>query len=384
MRLPIIGVSLGVLLTVFVALFGSDTKVVIDTTHATPPALIETVPATLPVTLPSLTASTSATVATSTPKAPSKSPAAPTKQPAAPSTAPAVAAPPAAQQPPAASGSIEATAGVLRGAIVNILCYTSAGSALKPISGSGVIIDSRGIILTAAHVAQYFLLHDYPASNSVSCVIRTGSPAHDAYYASLAYISTPWVSNNLDTLTAQLAYGTGENDFALLAITGSATGAPLPNFFPALPLSHTEPQIGDPIVIGSYGAQFLESSAIESSLFSTLVYGSIKDRFTFNTDTVDVVSLGGTAAAQEGSSGGGVANSSTEITGLITTSTIQGDTSTRDLRGITPRHIRASYMQDTGRDLDSYLATHSLSQLVTDFAPRAATLTALLLTHLPH
>ena len=32
---------------------------------------------------------------------------------------------------------------------------------IKAISGSGVIIDSRGVILTNAHLAEYFLLKDY-------------------------------------------------------------------------------------------------------------------------------------------------------------------------------------------------------------------------------
>ena len=36
------------------------------------------------------------------------------------------------------------------------------GRLFNPISGSGVIVDSRGVVLTNAHVGQFFLLHDYP------------------------------------------------------------------------------------------------------------------------------------------------------------------------------------------------------------------------------
>src|SRR3989344_252919 len=50
----------------------------------------------------------------------------------------------------------------VRAAVVNILCITGSGGPLNSISGSGVIIDPRGIILTNAHVAQYFLLKNYP------------------------------------------------------------------------------------------------------------------------------------------------------------------------------------------------------------------------------
>ena len=45
---------------------------------------------------------------------------------------------------------------VTRDAIVNIFCTTKSGGSFKPITGSGVVIDKRGIILTNAHVAQYF------------------------------------------------------------------------------------------------------------------------------------------------------------------------------------------------------------------------------------
>ena len=44
---------------------------------------------------------------------------------------------------------------ITRPALVNILCRPrGAGPIASPISGSGVIIDPRGVILTNAHVAQ--------------------------------------------------------------------------------------------------------------------------------------------------------------------------------------------------------------------------------------
>jgi hypothetical protein len=53
---------------------------------------------------------------------------------------------------------------LLRGAIVNIICIQGGG--LRGSSGSGVIVDPRGIILTVAHVGQNFLLRDYPIKNT--------------------------------------------------------------------------------------------------------------------------------------------------------------------------------------------------------------------------
>ena len=71
--------------------------------------------------------------------------------------------------------SPSAVIGLSRSALVNIFCVP-AGSTGSIISGSGVIIDPKGIILTNAHVAQYVLLSQDPALN-LTCSIRNGSPA---------------------------------------------------------------------------------------------------------------------------------------------------------------------------------------------------------------
>src|SRR3989344_4602236 len=176
---------------------------------------------------------------------------------------------------PSESSSLDASASALRSALVNIICYAPAGSRLRSISGSGIIIDSKGIILTNAHIAQNFLLVD----RNVSCTIRAGSPATDKYKASLIYIPSSWVNANAKILTEANPSGTGEYDFALLAISKSITRDELPPSFPFIPLATSPSKIGTPVVIASYGAQFLESSQIQSSLFPTVVFGSVKDVF---------------------------------------------------------------------------------------------------------
>src|SRR3989344_7620809 len=69
----------------------------------------------------------------------------------------------------------------VRKSIVNIFCLTKTVGVIEPITGSGVIIDSHGIILTNAHVAQYLLLRDYLVKDFLNCVIRGGSPATPLY-----------------------------------------------------------------------------------------------------------------------------------------------------------------------------------------------------------
>ena len=261
---------------------------------------------------------------------------------------------------------------------MNIICYVPAGSGLHSISGSGVFVDSKGIILTNAHIAQYFLL----LGRKVSCTVRAGSPAIDRYEAALIYIPTAWLEENAEVLTQENPIGTGERDFAFLAVTRSATNEALSGSFPAIPLATTPPGTGTPVVIATYGAQFLESSQVQSFLFPTIVFGSVKDVFTFAVNTIDVLALGGSAAAQEGSSGGGVAGASGELVGTITTSTVEGTTDTRSLDAITASYIRAAYANETGEALDLLLAKPTAAA-VADFAPKLPALEALITAQLP-
>ena len=135
-------------------------------------------------------------------------------------------------------------------------------------------------------------------------------------------------------------------------------------------------------MIASYGAQFLESSQIQSSLFPTIVFGSVKDVFTFVSTTIDILALGGSAAAQEGSSGGGIAGIYGELVGTITTSTTQGTTDTRSLGAITASYIRAAYANETGQAID-ILLSKPLMDSINNFAPQIPVLESILTAHLP-
>jgi hypothetical protein len=261
--------------------------------------------------------------------------------------------------------------------IVNIVCL-SGDKSIPSISGTGVIIDSRGIILTAAHVAQLFLLQDYLGTNKVQCLIRTGSPARRAYLAEPIYVSPLWVAQNPGTLTTSSPEGTGENDFALLAITATATSTPLPSSYPAISLSPEDPSIQEPVAISSYGAQYLTPTQLNYSLYPILVFGSIQKRYTYDKNTVDLVSIEGSAASQEGSSGGGIANANSQLVGTITTSSIAGNIGTRFLNAITINHMRRSFKADTGQNLDAVLQNQSLPSLIASFANESKQLGQLL------
>jgi hypothetical protein len=268
----------------------------------------------------------------------------------------------------------DASATALRNALVNILCFATAGSGLNSISGSGIIIDPKGIILTNAHIGQYFLLAD----RGVSCIIRSGTPATDQYTAKPIYISNAWVHANVGVLTEAEPTGTGQYDFSLLAIANSATNNPLPFSFPFVPLGSIPPDTGTPVVIASYAAQFLDPNQIKFDLFPTVAFDSVKEVLTFNVNTIDVLDLGGSAAAQEGSSGGGVVDSTGDLVGTITTSTVEGATATRSLNAITASYIRGDYASETGEPLDIFLA-ESTATSIAAFAPEIPALESVLM-----
>lgn len=242
-----------------------------------------------------------------------------------------------------------------RGALVNILCMPRSGS-LRPISGSGVLIDPRGVILTNAHVAQYVLLSQ-SSRIDLSCTIRTGAPASARWVPEVLYIPPAWVKAHAQEINDQRPLGTGEHDYALLLITRSVDGSPLPTTFPSLPFDTREAIgfQGDSVLAASYPAEFLGGIAAQSSLYPVSSVTTIKQLLTFNTGTVDLISLGGIIEAQSGSSGGAVVNAWGRLIGIIAT-TSEGDTTAlRDLRAVTLSYISHDLAAQTQFDLATTL-----------------------------
>ncbi len=247
-----------------------------------------------------------------------------------------------------------------RKALVNIICTSQTAGSFEPLSGSGVIINPRGIILTNAHVAQYFLLEDYRTKNFLTCIARTGSPATPKYTLKLLYISKQWVQENYKNITSQKPVGTGENDYALLQITGSTNpDIKLPAAFPAITFESNEDKIktNDQILLASYPAGFLGGIAIQRDLYIVSTIVNIGKRYTFKDGTLDAFSLGGSPVAQHGSSGSGAISGSGKLLGIIVTSTDATDTSSRDLDAISIAHINRSLSTETHLTLDSLFAS---------------------------
>ena len=236
-----------------------------------------------------------------------------------------------------------------RPSLVNILCSFHTAHTASYISGSGLIIDPRGVVLTNAHVAEYFLLQNYPSAGSSSCAVRIGNPATAAYQATLLYLPPAWIASNASQILSNQPMGTGERDYAFLYITGPAQYAPaLPPIFPSLTFSTANPTLNDPVLLAGYPAGFLDANEVQHSLYISSAVSSIHDIFTYaSPHDIDLVSLGGTAISQSGSSGGAVISlSSGKLVGLISTESEGTTTASRDLNAITLSYINRNLESD--------------------------------------
>jgi S1-C subfamily serine protease len=263
-----------------------------------------------------------------------------------------------------------------RAALVNVLCTTLRSGSFEPLSGSGVIIDPRGVILTNAHVAEYFLLKDYLVPDFVKCIIRTGEPARNRYRAELLYISPLWVQANYKKIQLAEATGTGEHDFAFLLITESINqeALPLPEEFPALPMDFTDKALRtqNQVIAAGYPAGLLSGINIQKDLYPSSSVVTVGDVFTFREKTPDIFSVGGSVLAQAGASGGAIVSETGKLIGLIVTASSGATTGERNLNGITPSHIARSFNEDTGFALEQFLAgdfTETAKSFNTNVAP---------------
>jgi len=253
--------------------------------------------------------------------------------------------------PPASFEGIDSSA---RAALVNILCSPRAGSTLSPISGSGVLIDPRGVILTNAHVAQYVLLSQSPQIN-LTCTIRSGAPAAARWKAEMLYIPSVWVEAHAHEVADARPVGTGEHDYALLRITHSLDGVPL-GTLPFLPIDTREGIgfKGDKVLALSYPAEFLGAAA-QFNLYPAASVTTVGQLMTFFERSIDMLSLGGIVEAQSGSSGGAVINAWGRLIALISTTSEGETTAARDLRAVTLSYISRDLAAQTLFDLPMIL-----------------------------
>ncbi len=234
-------------------------------------------------------------------------------------------------------------------AVVNIFCTYERDGQERATTGSGFMIDSDGIVLTNAHVAQFLLLEGLLGESN--CVVRTGSPATAAYEAELLYISPAWILENAKSFMTAVPRGTGERDYALLYLTESIDDQPLPRQFPALRIDTSELPLssrGVAVSAAGYPAEkaFAESGA-DSDLSAATATTTIAELATFGSNLPDLFSVRGTPIGEQGVSGGPILNAEGTAIGLIST---RGDDirfGQGSLRALTLPYIARTYTEET-------------------------------------
>lgn len=260
------------------------------------------------------------------------------------------------------------TGTALADATVNLYCRLKAGRKLYGVTGSGVLISSRGVILTNAHVAQFFLLAETNADtrggnktggkNSVTgkCSVRTGSPAKERWTAGVLYFPPTWVEENASELAKNKPKGTGKNDFALLYITGTKKKGPLAGQFPAL-LPDTTGDIAEQttITIAGYPTEKLDFDDVRRKLALVTASSTVTHTQGFaRSPLVDILTLAPSAAGSQGVSGGPVVDGAGEVVGIVTSKGARD--SDRTLRAITLAYIDRIVRAETALSLDGLLA----------------------------
>jgi len=251
-----------------------------------------------------------------------------------------------------------------RAALVNIFC-TPHGGSLSPISGSGVVIDPRGIILTNAHVAQYVLLSESSRVN-LTCSARTGAPAAPSYQVSVLYLPEAWVDDHAKDIVTLHPTGTGEHDWALLRASGPLPSGtvPFPTLFPYISFD-TRAGIAfmdDQVLAAAYPAEFVGGIIAQMGLYPVSSISKIDQLLTFSSSTIDLISIGSVVEAQSGSSGGPVVNQWGKLVGIITTTSEGATTGQRNLRAITLNYIDRDTTDQTGLTLSQFLQRDPLEE----------------------
>ncbi len=244
----------------------------------------------------------------------------------------------------------------LASVLVNIICTHTNGSATTASTGSGVIVSPSGVVLTNAHVAQYFLLKNYSRPNFQTCALYQENIPNYGFRADILYIQPEWVNKHYDTIVSKNPRGTGEDDYAFLIITGNTNpGLSLPSKFNYAPISTSESNYDIDTNIDVGGFPGAPASILDLARAGSLKTDSttITDVFTLEKNSVDVISTDTTPVAQRGASGGGVFRNGELIGITVTTS---GSGRNAKINALTTGYINRDLRSDIGTSISAFIS----------------------------
>ena len=246
----------------------------------------------------------------------------------------------------------EAATATALDALVNIYCTYRDGDTARFTTGTGFFLDTTGVILTNAHVAQFLLLEGIVGETE--CLIRTGNPAQPKYIAELLYISPAWVRDHASLLHEPKPKGTGERDYALLYVTAGIDNNPMPRVFPALPFDIALLKngiVGEEVYAAGYPANIFLTQGADATLVPKLATTTVRELMTFGSNYADLFSISGSDIGERGSSGGPVVTKNGDTIGLISTKGDDEQFGAGTLRAITISYIDRTITEETGFSL---------------------------------
>jgi len=268
-----------------------------------------------------------------------------------------------------------------RDAAVNLVCHDEYQNIVS--TGSGVIIDSRGVILTNAHVASDLLFTKKWSyfTSPLDCFVRTGDPAVYRYRAEIMYISKESVRVNAESDIDSSDSGYEKyaaKDYAFLVITEKVNSEPeLPKIFPYMPMyTGPIPRGGSYMHIIGYPARYVGYRIVASNDFRMIVSPvAVKEqRSVVGTSDLNIIAFQGVVAGQHGSSGGAVINDKGELVSIPTFFDKDfGEASDESiLNTLTIRYVSEDLKKDTGLTLKEFASRDNPQDISDDFMNKHA------------